>query len=79
MSGQEALIINKIGPYNGPYENNIITYKLKVAGDNIITWHENGKRGLTAQVGDTILGLWITNRKPNYKMSKIINKQLKLL
>lgn len=78
MSGQEAFILNKIGPYDGPYEKNIITYKLKLYSGDIIAWHENGRRGLDAEIGDIITGLWVQNGRPNYKMSLIKHKQTKL-
>ena len=75
MNGQEAIVLKKIGPYDGVYEKRLVTYKLKIKSNAIITWHENGKRGLFAKVGDIVEGLWVENGKPNYKMSKIVNKQ----
>jgi len=73
-----GIIIEKIGPYDGPYENNLITYKIKIGDGRIIAWHENGKRGLIASKGDVIKGLILINNIPNYNKSKIINVQLKL-
>lgn len=76
----KATIKSIIGPYDGPYEKNIITYKLNI-GLNEITWHENGKRSMNnmrLKVGDTISGLVLNGDKPDYKKSKIINTQLNL-
>lgn len=68
-----AEIINVIGPYDGPYEFNIITYKLKLAGGKIIAWHENGKRGMPRNLKAKCLieGLELSKDRPNYKKSKI--------
>lgn len=76
----KAVIKKIIGPYDGPFEKNIITYKLNI-GLNEITWHENGKRPLKnfkLKVGDVISGLVLKEDKPDYKKSKIINTQLTL-
>lgn len=76
----KAIIKAIIGPYDGPYEKNIITYKLNI-GLNEVTWHENGKRPMSKlkfNVGDTISGLVLNGNKPDYKKSKIINTQLNL-
>lgn len=76
----KAIVKTIIGPYDGPYEKNIITYKLKV-GLNEITWHENGKRpmkNIKLKIGDVIDGLELNGNKPDYKKSNITNTQLKL-
>lgn len=75
-----AIVKSITGPYNGPYEKNIITYKLNI-GLNNVTWHENGKRPLRnikLEVGDVIDGLVLNDNKPDYKRSKIVNTQLNL-
>jgi hypothetical protein len=75
-----ATVKSIIGPYDGPFEKNIITYKLNI-GLNEITWHENGKRPLkniNLKLGDVIDGLILNNNKPDYKKSKIVNTQLNL-
>jgi len=71
-----AEIINIIGPYDGPYEFNILTYKLRLADGQIIAWHENGKRGMPKNLETKCLitGLELSGARPNYKKSKI--KQL---
>jgi len=75
-----AVIKSIIGPYDGPFEKNIITYKLNVGLDDVV-WHENGKRpmkNLEVKVGDVISGLVLNGDKPDYRKSKIVNEQLKL-
>lgn len=75
----KAIVRNKIGPYDGPYEKNITTYKLEVADQKIVVWHENGKRGLDANKGDIIIGLELTpDGIPNYSASDPKVVQLKL-
>ena len=80
MRGQ---VINIIGPYNGPYENNLLTYKIKLSKGNIIVWHENGVRGFPlAYRGDFVEGLVLKKNKTiDYKNSRIriISIQLKML
>lgn len=76
----KAVVKSIIGPYDGPFEKNILTYKLNI-GFNEIVWHENGKRplkDLQLKIGDVIDGLILNGDKPDYKKSKIINTQLKL-
>ena len=76
----KAVIKSIIGPYDGPYEKNIITYKLNI-GLNDVIWHENGKRpmkDLRLKVGDVINGIVLNGDKPDYKKSKIVNTQLNL-
>lgn len=72
-----AKIINVIGPYDGPYEFNILTYKLKLKNGNIIAWHENGKRGFPKLVTNTIIEGLILNKnekRPDYNNSIIKEK-----
>tara|TARA_R110000744_G_scaffold96908_3_gene187274 strand:+ start:1026 stop:1268 length:243 start_codon:yes stop_codon:yes gene_type:complete len=68
-----AQIINIIGPYDGPFDFNIITYKLRLTSGNIIAWHENGARGFPKNIGTNCLitGLELSGTRPNYKKSKI--------
>ena len=68
-----AEVINIIGPYDGPYEFNIITYKLKLSNGQIVAWHENGKRGMprNLKTNSLIEGLELKKDRPNYKKSKI--------
>jgi hypothetical protein len=76
----KAIIKSIIGPYDGPYEKNITTYKMDIGSNNVI-WHENGKRPLknsNLKVGDVIEGLVLNGNKPDYIKSKIVNTQLKL-
>ncbi len=74
-----AQIINIIGPYDGPYEFNLMTYKLRLHNGNIIAWHENGKRGMpkNLDMNCLIAGLELSGNRPNYKKTKIrqIHKQ----
>tara|TARA_Y100000004_G_scaffold126789_1_gene142735 strand:- start:6533 stop:6781 length:249 start_codon:yes stop_codon:yes gene_type:complete len=80
-----ANIHNIIGPYDGPFERNILTYKLRLSCGKIVAWHENGRRGFIKGLnkGDMISGLALDNKaeRPNYKKSKIKLecKQLNLL
>ena len=71
-------IIKKIGPYDGPHEKNIITYKMRTEEGHEIAWHENGKRGLVARVGQTFTGLVMRGKQPDYKKSKLVDTQLKI-
>lgn len=76
----KAVIKQIIGPYDGPFEKNILTYKLNI-GLNEVIWHENGKRpmkNLRLKVGDVLDGLVLNNNKPDYKKSIITNTQLNL-
>ncbi len=76
----KAIVKSIIGPYDGPYEKNIITYHLNIGLNNVI-WHENGKRpikDLKLKVGDVIDGIILNNNKVDYKNSKIVKTQLKL-
>ena len=77
-----AQIINVIGPYDGPYDFNIITYKLKLPNGEIIAWHENGRRGFPKNLSKNCLitGLKLSGTRPNYKNSKIkqLHKQASL-
>jgi len=76
----KAIIKSIIGPYDGPYEKNIITYYLNI-GLNSVIWHENGKRpmkDLKLKVGDVIDGIVLNIDKPDYKKSKIVQTQLNL-
>lgn len=76
----KAVVKSVIGPYDGPFEKNIITYKLNI-GLNDVIWHENGRRplrNLSLKVGDVISGLILNNDKPDYRKSKIVNTQLNL-
>jgi hypothetical protein len=76
----KAVVKSIIGPYDGPFEKNIITYKLNI-GLNEIVWHENGYRpmnNLDIKVGDVLSGLVLNGNKPNYNKSIIVNTQLKL-
>jgi hypothetical protein len=76
----KAIVKLIIGPYDGPFEKNIITYKLSL-GLNDVTWHENGSRsmsGLDIKVGDVLSGLVLNGDRPDYKNSKIIKTQLNL-
>jgi hypothetical protein len=76
----KAVVKSIIGPYDGPFEKNIITYKLSI-GLNEIVWHENGYRpmnNLDIKVGDVLSGLVLNGNKPNYNKSIIVNTQLKL-
>ena len=73
-----ALIEFKSEPYDGPHTKNLITYKLKINGGKIITWHETGRRGMVGKKGDTISGLILKENRPDYRRSKIINTQLKI-
>ncbi len=76
----KAIVKDVIGPYDGPYEKNIITYKIET-GSKYVIWHENGKRSLRnlkLKVGDVIEGLILNGDKPDYRKSKIVNTQLKL-
>tara|TARA_R110001592_G_scaffold103023_1_gene290309 strand:+ start:813 stop:1067 length:255 start_codon:yes stop_codon:yes gene_type:complete len=68
-----AQIINIIGPYDGPYEFNILTYKLRLPNEKIIAWHENGKRGMPKDLDMNCLisGLVLRGARPDYKKSKI--------
>lgn len=78
----KGVIIKKIGPYSGPFEKNLITYKIKLENKNIITWHENGKRNFpNLKQGDIVDGIYANNHLFSYQKSKIkhINKQLELL
>jgi hypothetical protein len=78
----KAQIINVIGPYDGPYDFNLMTYKLRLPNGNIIAWHENGKRGFPKglDMNCLIAGLELSGARPNYKKSKIrqIHKQKSL-
>tara|TARA_R110000803_G_scaffold64303_3_gene125265 strand:+ start:7646 stop:7891 length:246 start_codon:yes stop_codon:yes gene_type:complete len=72
-----AKIINVIGPYDGPYDFNILTYKLKLKDGSIIAWHENGKRGFPKLFANTIIDGLILNKnkkRPDYKNSIIKEK-----
>ena len=71
-------IKSKSEMYDGPFEKDIITYKLQTKlGD--VTWHENGKRGLNGNIGDTFTGLVLSpDGIPDYRNSKIKNTQTKL-
>jgi hypothetical protein len=76
----KAVVKLIIGPYDGPFEKNITTYKLSL-GLNDITWHENGSRPmseLNIKVGDVITGLVLNGNRPDYKKSKIVKTQLNL-
>jgi hypothetical protein len=76
----KAIVKSIIGPYDGPFEKNITTYKLSI-GLNEIIWHENGYRpinNLDIKVGDVLTGLVLNGNKPNYNKSIIVNTQLKL-
>jgi hypothetical protein len=68
-----AQVINIIGPYNGPYNNNLITYKLRLPNGNIIAWHENGNRGFPKEINinSLIEGLELSGTRPSYKKSNI--------
>ena len=80
----QAIIFNIIGPYDGPFQKNIITYKLRIKSGDLIAWHENGARGFinNARTGDWIDGLELTpeRNRPSYKKSKLklINFQTNL-
>jgi|TARA_R110001599_G_scaffold12528_2_gene58393 hypothetical protein len=69
-----AQIINIIGPYDGPFDFNLMTYKLRLFNGNIIAWHENGRRGFPKELDMNcqIDGLELSGSRPNYKKSKII-------
>ena len=71
----KARIHNIIGPYNGPYVKDLITYKLRLSDGSLIAWHEDGARGFikNVNIGDVIQGLILdkNNLRPNYKKSKI--------
>jgi len=72
-------IINKIGPYNGPFEKNITTFKLKNAYGNIVAYHAKQNRPFNFEIGDIITGVCLNNDNTiNYKKSKIKLNQLKI-
>jgi hypothetical protein len=76
----KAIIKSIIGPYDGPFEKNIITYKLNI-GLNCLIWHENGKRSMSnlkLKVGDVISGIVLKDNKIDYSKSKITKTQLNL-
>jgi len=68
-----ATIINIIGPYDGPYDFNLMTYKLKLLNGDIIAWHENGRRGFPKglTIHTLITGLELSGSRPNYKKSQV--------
>lgn len=71
----KARIKTKIGPYQGPFEK-IITYRLELNNNNIVVWHENGKRNFpNLNTNDIIEGLIVKkiNNKvlPDYRNSII--------
>jgi len=69
-----AEVINVIGPYDGPYESGLMTYKLKLKTGDIIAWHENGKRGFPEVSKNTmIFGLKLNKdqTRPDYKKSQV--------
>jgi len=68
---EEYKIIQRIGPYDGPYEKNIITYVLKSKYKRV-AWHEKPNRKMPFNVGDVIKGLYVNDGKINYKKSKPI-------
>tara|TARA_R110002020_G_scaffold16986_3_gene60178 strand:- start:1031 stop:1279 length:249 start_codon:yes stop_codon:yes gene_type:complete len=79
----KAKIHNIIGPYNGPYVKNLMTYKLRLSDGSLIAWHEDGDRGFIkdVSVGDVIQGLMLDKNqlRPNYKKSKISLRSRQLI
>lgn len=72
-------IINKIGPYNGKFCNNIVTYKLKNISDNkIYAWHSGPNKIIDFEVGDILIDIYLINEKINYKKSNPKKNQLEL-
>ena len=74
--------IKKIGPYNGPYEKNLISYFFENKNETIV-WHTNIKKDPNFELNACYCGLYTRSFQNkniiNYKKSKPFKIQLQLL
>lgn len=47
------VVVTQVGPYDGPFSKNVITWKLKHRKD-LLVWHEGPNKKLRAHVGDYV-------------------------
>ena len=70
-----------IGPYDGPFSNNVKTYILINSKNEKTYWHEGPNKPLDAKEGDLLRGIKLhKNGCVNYKDSfpELINVQLNM-
>lgn len=65
----EYKVLQKIGPYDGPFEKKIVTYIL-LSKDKRIAWHEKPNRKFPFDKGDVITGIALKGNNIDYKNSK---------
>ena len=74
--------IKKYGPYNGPYQKNLISYFFQNHNEFIV-WHTNIKNNPNFEIGRCYSGIFTKKFKNkyivNYKKSKPFKLQLELL
>ena len=73
----EYKVLQKIGPYDGPYQKNLVTYIL-LSKSKRVAWHEKPGRKFPYNKGDVVTGIALKGGNIDYKKSnpKLILKQL---
>jgi hypothetical protein len=73
----EYKVLQRIGPYDGPYEKGIVTFIL-LSKNKRVAWHEKKGRKFPFSTGDVITGIALKGENIDYKKSnpKLILKQL---
>ena len=64
-------VIKILGPYNGPYAKNIITYFMEDQERKLVQWHEGPNKILGAAVADVLEGIVLNDKGGvDYRRSK---------
>ena len=74
---KEYKVLQKIGPYDGPYQKNLVTFIL-LSKSKRVAWHEKPGRKFPYNKGDVVTGIALKGDNIDYKKSnpKLILKQL---
>ena len=66
-------VVKIMGPYNGPYAKNIITYFMECQNRQLVQWHEGPNKKLDAKVSDVLEGIVLNDKGGiDYRRSKPI-------